>query len=71
MDRWVAIVLGLMVVVIGFVIVQNVIDAQEPVVSNTDQLECLVNQGACMPASECNGEELDFACSDDNVCCSS
>lgn len=67
MDRIVAIVLGLLVIVIGFVIVQNIADGQGGIGDTGSNVECLVHQGTCV--NDCEGEELTYTCAEGLVCC--
>ncbi len=69
MERWIAIVLGLLVIVIGFVVVQNITDATTGIGDTGSDVECLVQGGSCVEAGSCAGEELAYACREGRTCC--
>jgi len=35
----------------------------------SDKLTCVGQGGKCIPSEECTGEELDFFCGIDKICC--
>lgn len=67
MERWIAIILGLLVIVIGFVIVQNIMDGQNQLVDSGNSFECALAGGVC--TQESCAEPLDTACPGEQTCC--
>lgn len=67
-----ALILGLLVIVIGFLIIPDIIDGQENIINESDNLECTFNEGSCVPEDECQeANRLEHACAEGSVCCSS
>lgn len=67
MERWIAIILGLLVIVVGFVVVQNITDNQREIVDVGTGAECVVYGGSC--TENCGTETLDYACPQGQTCC--
>lgn len=68
MERWVAIILGLLIIVVGFVVVQNLNDAQGEITRTGSDAECLVKQGTCV--DQCTADaRIDAQCTDGKICC--
>lgn len=67
MERWVAIVLGLLVVVVGFLVVQNIMDGTDNISDTGSDVECIVNGGSCVEGS-CD-EPLSYSCGGERTCC--
>lgn len=68
-----ALILGLLVIVIGFLIVPSIIDGQDTVTNQADHLQCTLNEGICKPEGECAEENIvnvgEDVCGEASTCC--
>lgn len=67
MDRIVALILGLLVVLAGFFIVQAINEGAIGIGDSGNSAACIAAGGTCQDT--CAGETLDVSCAEGQVCC--
>ncbi len=70
MEKWVAIVLGLLVIVIGFIVIQNIQESVSTLPGIGQQAECQIRGGTCVELAFGCSERIDETlCGEGWVCC--